>query len=160
MTQQWFDREMQNPFKRSIAIKLKSESYMVLSLSFFIVILVKKIKLRRRQLHYQNHAVLETCQYVYELWIHLKKNASSILLFLFLKHFRYFSCTDKTTCFSFIRYFSAPIFFFHPPSFFYTCILHHLFMAHMHISYLWSHTQARTLSLNILSSSCLFSLSL
>lgn len=63
---------------------------MVLSLSFFIVILVKKkrekkVKLRRRrQLHYQNHAVLETCQYVYELWIHLK-NASRTPLFLFLK---------------------------------------------------------------------------
>lgn len=70
VTQQRFDREMQNPFKRSIAIKFKSESYMVLSLSFFIVILVKKkkkVKLRRRQLHYQKHAVLETCQYVYEL---------------------------------------------------------------------------------------------
>lgn len=69
VTQQRFDQEMQNPFKRSIAIKFKSESYMVLSLSFFIVILVKKkkVKLRRRQLHYQNHAVLETCQYVYEL---------------------------------------------------------------------------------------------
>ncbi len=44
VTQQRFDREMQNPFKRSIAIKFKSESYMVLSLSFFIVILVKKKK--------------------------------------------------------------------------------------------------------------------
>lgn len=43
---------------------------MVLSLSFFIVILVKKKKKKgqaERQLHYQNHAVLETCQYVYEL---------------------------------------------------------------------------------------------
>lgn len=41
---------------------------MVLSLSFFIVILVKKKKGQaERQLHYQNHAVLETCQYVYEL---------------------------------------------------------------------------------------------
>lgn len=43
-TRRRFNREMQNPFKRSIAIKFKSESYMVLSLSFFIVILVKKRK--------------------------------------------------------------------------------------------------------------------
>lgn len=40
---------------------------MVLSLSFFIVILVRKKGQAERQLHYQNHAVLETCQYVYEL---------------------------------------------------------------------------------------------
>lgn len=57
--------------KKRIAIKLQSELFMVLSLLFFIVILVKKKKKRRRrQLHYQNHAVLETCQYVYELRIH------------------------------------------------------------------------------------------
>lgn len=31
----------------------------------------KKSQAERWQLHYQNHAVLETCQYVYELWIHL-----------------------------------------------------------------------------------------
>lgn len=41
-----FTLERQNPFTRSIAIKFKSESYMVLSLSFFIVILVKKKRLK------------------------------------------------------------------------------------------------------------------
>lgn len=70
-------------FTTSVAIKkkFKSESYMVSSLSFFIVILVKKnnptkknptnIQLQRRS-HYWNHAVSEPCQYVYEVWIHFK----------------------------------------------------------------------------------------
>lgn len=76
MTKLQFNWETLNPFKRSIATRFKSDSYIVLSLSFFIVILVKKKKKKsqseRRQLHYQKHAVLETCLYVYELWIHLK----------------------------------------------------------------------------------------
>lgn len=42
VTQQPFKHEALNPFKPSIAIWFKSESYMVSSFSFFIVILVKK----------------------------------------------------------------------------------------------------------------------
>lgn len=49
----------------------------------------KKIRLRRR--HDWKHAVLETCQYVYELWIHLKcfKFAPSFILNRFLTHFHF-----------------------------------------------------------------------
>lgn len=52
---------------------------MVFVIVIFIVILVKKKRRKKnssrekkRQLHYGKHAVLETCQYVYELWIHFK----------------------------------------------------------------------------------------
>lgn len=40
---------------------------MVLSLPFFIVILVKKNQAGLKTATLSNHVVLETCQYVYEL---------------------------------------------------------------------------------------------
>lgn len=55
------DREMQNPFKRSIAIKFKSESYVVLSLSFFIVILVKKKKKKQQSSWKKTVTLSEPC---------------------------------------------------------------------------------------------------
>lgn len=114
VTQQRFDREMQNPFKRSIAIKFKSESYMVLSLSFFIVILVKKKK-KKSQAEKKTVTLSKPCcirNLSICIWIMntLTKCFKYAPLLISETYFCHFCCTDKTS-FSFIWHFSAPISF-------------------------------------------------
>ena len=58
--------------------------YVVLSLViiFYRYSCIKKSWAKRKQWHYWKHAVLEKCQYVYELWIHLQKCCNDCSLFL------------------------------------------------------------------------------
>lgn len=124
---------MQNPFKRSIAIKFKSESYMVLSLSFFIVILVKK---KKSQAEKKTVTLSKPCcirNLSICIWIMntLKKCFKYAPLLI---SETYFCCTAP------VSHFSAPIYFLLLPNsaylFFCARILNHLSMAHMHTSYL------------------------